>query len=105
MSTTIQIRSILHEGAITGRHSGRVIREAVAQAMPIAGEVVLDFAGINLITQSSADEFVGRIVREHQQWLPGLRFVNCAPDVQGMLQWAANHAFVVYEDHSQTIPA
>ena len=104
MSATIQISSLLHEGAITGRHSGRVIREAVEQSMPIAGEVTLDFAGISLITQSSADEFIGRIVREHANWAHNLRFVHCVQDVEDMLQWAANHAFSVYEDH-QAIPA
>ena len=81
-----------------------MLREAVEKIMPIEGDVILDFVGISLLTQSSADEFIGRIVREHANWANHLRFVNCVQDVEDMLQWAANHANSVYEDH-QPIPA
>jgi hypothetical protein len=92
MKTTIRVSDVLHRGAITGRHSGRVIRESVVAALASSPIVAVDFAGVDIITQSAADEFIGRIVRQHPEIMGRISFSNCSPDVAGMLQWAAEHA-------------
>ena len=94
--THIAVSKAIHPGAITGRHSGRVIREAVAAAMQHRGTVVVDFSHIEMLTQSAADEFIGRIMREHPEWIQRMRFDHCEPGVQEMIQWAADHADAVY---------
>ncbi len=67
MKTIIQVSEVLHEGAITGRHSGRVIHEMLVHACQTGTAAQVDFAGVDVITQSAADEFIGRIVRQHSE--------------------------------------
>lgn len=97
MKTIIQVSSLLHEGAITGRHSGRVLRESVVSASAAGNAVQVDFSRVDVITQSAADEFIGRIIRHHPQIMERISFSNCAPNVAGMLQWAAEHATAVFD--------
>lgn len=104
MSTIIHISQIIHDGAITGRHSGRIIREAVAAAMQHCGTVAIDFSHIEMITQSAADEFIGRIMRENPDWIGRIQFENCDAPVREMIQWSADHADAVYRTH-QTVHA
>jgi anti-anti-sigma regulatory factor len=101
MKATIQVSEVLHAGAITGRHSGRVIRESAVAALIRSSIVVIDFSDVDVITQSAADEFIGRMVRQHPEIIGRISFSNCSPDVAGMLQWAAENANAV----SQAGPA
>ena len=45
-----------------------------------------------MMTQSAADEFIGRIVRHENALLDRIRFQHCAPAVKEMIQWAADNA-------------
>jgi hypothetical protein len=105
MKTIIQVSEVLHEGAITGRHSGRVIREKLVHACHAGDTVQVDFAGVDVITQSAADEFIGRIVRQHPEIIGRISFSNCATDVANMLQWAAEHADAVSQTERELVPA
>ena len=63
------VRIKLHElisDAITlsSRELGAVIRSKTEDALQIVDTVVLDFEGIELITQSFGDEILGVLVRE-----------------------------------------
>ena len=71
-----------------GPVSGGVLRKMVAEQ----GEVEMDFSGIEMMTQSAADEFIGRIVRHDNALLDLVRFQHCAPAVKEMIQWAADNA-------------
>jgi hypothetical protein len=104
--TIIQISHLLHEGAVTGRHSGRLIREAVVNALDTNQNVVVDFAGVDMLTQSAADEFIGRIVRQHAALVARISFTNCSREVADMLQWAAEQANSVFQSNADgMIPA
>ena len=104
--TIIHISRLLHEGAVTGRHSGRLIREGVVQALDTNDNVVVDFAGVDMLTQSAADEFIGRIVRQHSALVARISFTNCSREVADMLQWAAEQANSVFQtDAKGMIPA
>lgn len=104
--TTIHIRQLLHEGAVTGRHSGRLIREGVVRALDTNDNVVVDFAGVDMLAQSAADEFIGRIVRQHSALVARISFTNCSREVADMLQWAAEQANSVFESNAKgMIPA
>jgi hypothetical protein len=98
--TIIQISHLLHEGVVTGRHSGRLIRERVVHALDTNQNVVADFAGVEMLTQSAADEFIGRIVRQHSVLVARVSFANCSHDVADMLQWAAERANSVFESNA-----
>jgi hypothetical protein len=105
MKTTIRVSQVLHEGAVTGRHSGRILREGVVTALATAQVAEVDFAGVDLLTQSAADEFIGRIIRQHSDLLERLAFTNCSREVAQMLQWAAEHANSVFQAGDGMVPA
>jgi len=105
MKTIIQVSKVLHEGAITGRHSGRVMREMLVTACHAGETVQIDFAGVDVITQSAADEFIGRIVRQHAGIIAQISFSNCVTDVANMLQWAAENAEAVFQSERELVPA
>jgi STAS-like domain of unknown function (DUF4325) len=105
MKTIIKVSEVLHEGAITGRHSGRVIREMLIKTCHAGDTVQVDFAGVDIITQSAADEFIGRIVRQHPGIMGQISFSNCATDVANMLQWAAEHADAVFQTERELVTA
>ena len=105
MKTIIKVSEVLHEGAITGRHSGRVIREMLVNACQTEETVQVDFAGVDVITQSAADEFIGRIARQHPGIIGQISFSNCATDVANMLQWAAENADAVNQTTRDLAPA
>jgi len=104
--TILHVNHLLHEGAVTGRHSGRLIREGVVQALDTNDNVVVDFAGVDMLTQSAADEFIGRIVRQYATLVARISFTNCSREVADMLQWAAEQANSVFQtDAKGMIPA
>ncbi len=105
MKPTIRVSDVLHTGAITGRHSGRVIRESVVAALASSPIVAVDFAGVELLTQSAADEFIGRLIRQHADIVSRVSFSNCARDVAGMLQWAAEHANSAFQAEGDMVAA
>ena len=105
MKTTIRVSEVLHEGAITGRHSGRILRESIVAALDRSPIVAVDLAGVDLLTQSAADEFIGRLVRQHADIFARLSFSNCSRDVAGMLQWAAEHANSAFQAEGDMVVA
>ena len=105
MKTIIQVSVVLHNGAITGRHSGRVMRELLVNACHLGEPVQIDFAGVDVITQSAADEFIGRIVRQHPEIIGQISFSNCVTDVANMLQWAAENADAVNQTEPELVTA
>jgi hypothetical protein len=104
--TIIHVSHLLNEGAVTGRHSGRLIREAVIHALVTKAKVAVDFAGVEMLTQSAADEFIGRIVRQHAVLVERISFANCSREVAAMLQWAAERAdAAIQSDAEGMVPA
>jgi anti-anti-sigma regulatory factor len=99
--SVIHVSHLSHEGAVTGRHSGRLLREAVVHALDTNDNVVVDFAGVDMITQSAADEFIGRIVRQHSAFVARISFTNCSREVADMLQWAAEQANSVFQSDAE----
>ncbi len=56
---------------ISTREKGLILRKNLEQLLKTEKTVVLDFEGINLITQSFADEVIGVLIRKK-----GLNFVK-----------------------------
>jgi hypothetical protein len=97
MTAILHVKKLLHEGAITGRHSGKLLREAVLEADDRSTAIIVDFQGMDLITQSAADEFIGRIIRQHISIMRKISFSNCPSQIAEMLEWSAAHANSVFE--------
>ncbi|MFH1067007.1 MAG: STAS-like domain-containing protein [bacterium] len=95
------MKQLIHNGAITGRHSGKLLREAVCKELEQAEKVELDFQDITLFTQSAADEFIGRLTREKSELIDRIAFSHCQAEVQHMLEWAAENAdSVIYRQNA-----
>jgi STAS-like domain of unknown function (DUF4325) len=77
---------------VIGRYHGNVLRQLATESVAKDGGVVMDFSGIEMITQSAADEFIGRIVRYNSALLERIRFQHCAEAVKEMIQWAEDNA-------------
>ena len=56
---------------LSTRESGAILRDKIREYLKKDSQVILDFKGINMITQSFADEIVGVFIREK-----GLDFVK-----------------------------
>lgn len=70
------------EKCISGKATGSFFRNEVQIALA-KGPVIVDFEGIEVITQSFADEFLGPILaHEGQDILRTLKFKNCSEEVQ-----------------------
>lgn len=92
MSAVIHVQSVVNDTSVMGRYQGGVLRQQASDAVAEHGSVEMDFSGIEMITQSAADEFIGRIVRHDEATMDSIRFRHCAPAVQDMIQWAADNA-------------
>lgn len=91
MTATVSIRETVNDVCVTGRYLGGVLRKSLREALAADAEVTVDFDGIEMITQSAADEFVGRMLRDDSRALDHVCFVNCVAPVKEMLQWAAEN--------------
>ena len=94
---TIKVRDIVQDDSVLGRYRGGELRRLAVEALQKEPRVRFDFDSIVLITQSAADEFVGRLRRYDEPLLDRIAFANCSEDVSHMLQWAMDNAFSVSE--------
>ena len=101
MSTVINVQSVVSDTSVMGRYHGGVLRHRATEAVAKHGSVVMDFSAIEMITQSAADEFIGRIARHEEKLLDAIHFQHCAKAVKEMIQWAADNAdSVPHRQHS-----
>ena len=94
---TIEVKGIVQDDSVLGRYRGGELRRLAVEALQQEPRVRFDFDGIVLITQSAADEFVGRLRRYDEPLLDRIAFAHCSEDVSHMLQWAMDNAFSVSE--------
>lgn len=81
------------EKCISGKATGSFFRNEVEIALA-KDPVVVDFEGIEVITQSFSDEFLGQILaHEGQDILRTLKFKNCSEEVQAVILSTA-HRFL-----------
>ena len=94
---TIKIREIVQDDSVLGRYWGGELRRIAVQELLQEERIRFDFEGILLITQSAADEFIGRLRRYDEPLLDRISFAKCNEDVSHMLQWPMDNAFSVNE--------
>lgn len=82
------------EKCISGKATGSFFRNEV-EIVLAKNPVIIDFEGIEVITQSFSDEFLGPIfAHEGQDILKTLKFKNCSEEVQAVIMSTA-HRFLV----------
>ncbi|HOE68545.1 MAG TPA: STAS-like domain-containing protein [Candidatus Omnitrophota bacterium] len=81
------------EKCISGKATGSFFRNEVEIALA-KNPVIIDFEGIEVITQSFSDEFLGPIFsHEGQDVLRTLKFKDCSEEVQAVILSTA-HRFL-----------
>ena len=83
---TFKMRELFkEEKCIGGKASGSFFRNEIQIALP-KGPVLIDFEGVELITQSFSDEFLGPILAyEGQEILRKIKFKNCSEEIQTII--------------------
>ncbi len=75
------------------RHSGAKVRAALEPEAAHGGNCALDFAEVDTVTHSFADEVIGVLVRARgPDLLDRLTFLNCSPVVRDTLQFVADYS-------------
>ena len=84
---TITIKKIFgDEVCVCGRASGALLREQIEVALVQQESVVIDFKGLDLITQGFCDEFLGPILQANgQETFRQIKFKNCSEDVRAII--------------------
>jgi len=90
--------------SLTLRETGFKIREIINQILKYNQKVVLDFEGIEIITQGFGDEIVGVFVRKN-----GLDFVknkikviNANNFIRGTLNWVVSYSKKMAQNNSSS---
>ena len=80
-------------GAPGNRYSGAQARAAIEGALARNDSCAVDFAGIDSVTQSFADEAVGVLVRGRgPDVLDSLTFLHCVPAVRDVLEFVVDYS-------------
>ena len=83
---TFNLHEMFNENVcLGGKDNGRFLRNEIEIALS-SGQVVVDFYGLPLITQSFSDEFLGPIAAHHgKNVFDQVTFKNCSKDIQVIL--------------------
>lgn len=75
------------------RYTGAKVRAAIEPEVAPGGECALDFADVDTITHSFADEVLGVLVRTRgPDVLDLLTFLNCTPVVRDTLEFVTDYS-------------
>ncbi len=74
------------------RELGVEIRQEIINILKINSSVTIDFEGINMISHSFADEFVGKLVGELTSniFKDKIRFSKVAPEIAPIIRYVIN---------------
>ncbi len=89
MAGVINIKSCTNADVdfIGSRQTGTIIREEMVEKIKEGGGVTLDFGGINKVTQSFVDEFIGILTRAYgvEYITSNVRLVNNNKDISTII--------------------
>jgi hypothetical protein len=104
MEIIIKLKEIFPEIAFLGaRVSGEIIREQMEKAINNGDTVVLDFDGIEDITQGFGDEIVGIFTRAYGKEFvkKNIKVVNYSEEIKVVLNWVVSYSSKYYEERQK----
>jgi hypothetical protein len=104
MEIIIKLKKIFPEIAFLGaRVSGEIIREQMEKAINNGDTVVLDFDGIEDITQGFGDEIVGIFTRAYGKEFvkKNIKVVNYSEEIKVILNWVVSYSSKYYKEHQK----
>jgi hypothetical protein len=87
------------------RMSGEMIREQMEKALDNGDTVVLDFDGIEDITQGFGDEIVGIFTRAYGKDFikEKVKAINYSESIKTVLNWVVSYSLKYYEKHQKEV--
>jgi hypothetical protein len=101
METTINISSLFPGIAFLGaRASGEIVREIMEKELEKDNTIILDFNGIEDITQGFGDEVIGIFVRVYgKDYLKDhIKVINYSEDVKIVLNWVVSYSQRLHQE-------
>jgi len=89
------------------RMSGEMIREQMEKSLDNGDTVVLDFDGIEDITQGFGDEIVGIFTRAYGKEFvkKNIKVVNYSEEIKVVLNWVVSYSSKYYKEHQEMLTA
>ena len=101
MEIVIKLNEIFPGIAFLGaRASGEIVREKMEKVLDNGDTVVLDFDGIEDITQGFGDEIVGIFTRAYGKEFvkKNIKVVNYSEDIKIILNWVVSYSLRYYKE-------
>jgi hypothetical protein len=89
------------------RMSGEMVREQMEKAIDNGDTVVLDFDGIEDITQGFGDEIVGIFTRAYGKEFvkKNIKVVNYSEEIKVVLNWVVSYSSKYYKERQEELNA
>jgi len=98
---SLRLIDIFGTSDIGSRQNGLVLREKIEIALSNSDAVILDFGGINLVTQGFIDEALGVIIRRMGiSFQKRIYFQNCNELVKTVITLVATYSLTMMTDAS-----
>jgi len=104
MEIIIKLNEIFPGIAFLGaRASGEIVREKMEKAFDNGNTVVIDFDGIEDITQGFGDEIVGIFTRAYGKEFvkKNIKVINYSEEIKVVLNWVVNYSSKYYKEHQK----
>jgi hypothetical protein len=108
MEIIIKLKEILPGLDFLGvRASGEIVREQMEKAINNGDTVVIDFDGIEDITQGFGDEIVGIFTRAYGKDFikKNIKAVNYGESIKTVLNWVVSYSSEYYEERQKELNA
>jgi hypothetical protein len=85
--------------------AAKVRNEQIAPALLRGEDVLLDFSGVDLTTQSFIHAMISDVLRSHgEDVLDRIEFKGCRPGVQGIIETVIQYSLETLDDVEPTTP-
>jgi len=101
MEKVISVREVFPGQTFIGmRASGEIIRKKMDEIIKSGSKVVIDFTGIEMITQGFGDEVIGIYVRffGKDYFIKNVKVINYNDDIKNIMNWVVNYSIKMAEE-------
>ena len=90
----LSVKKWAKDNFVGSRLSGQLMRQEATKLLKYSkGILTIDFSGVEDVTQSSMDEFLGVLVRERgEQFLEEIEIVNAGKNIKAVVNFVLNYS-------------
>jgi hypothetical protein len=101
----IKLKELFPElDSLTARESGVIVRTVMKKLLEKNVKIILDFEGIELITQGFGDEIIGVFVRRQgvEFIKQNVKLINANDFIRGTLNWVVSYSKKMAQNNSSS---